>query len=244
MVAPNGATRGKADHPAIPLTTQEIAETAVSCRDAGADALHLHVRDDSGRHSLDAGRYREALAALRDVLPDLPIQVSTEAAGLFDVSDQLALLADLKPRWVSLSVREITRDPDLIARTYATCADNGTAVQHILYDADDARALGNLQAKGLVQEDASVILVLGRYAATINSEPGDLEPFIASLPPVGSWMVCAFGRSEHRTLRAAATLGGDVRVGFENSIYREDGTLWEDVAASVSSLRTSLNGLN
>ena len=55
MVAPNGARRGKADHASLPLTLAETLATARACHAAGADALHLHVRDEAGAHSLDAG---------------------------------------------------------------------------------------------------------------------------------------------------------------------------------------------
>ena len=64
MVAPTGARRGKADHPALPVTLPEILNAAVACHAAGADGFHLHIRDDAGVHSLDAGRYRETLEAL------------------------------------------------------------------------------------------------------------------------------------------------------------------------------------
>lgn len=34
MVAPNGARRGKSDHPAIPISPTELVETVVACRNA------------------------------------------------------------------------------------------------------------------------------------------------------------------------------------------------------------------
>ena len=92
MVAPNGARRGKADHPALPITIDDIVATATACHSAGADALHLHVRDEQGAHSLDAGRYLETLAALSSALPDMPVQITTEAAGVFDVATQMKCL--------------------------------------------------------------------------------------------------------------------------------------------------------
>ncbi len=64
MVAPNGARRTKADHPRLPVAVDEIVSEAKACLEAGATALHAHVRDDQGRHSLDPGRYRELLSAL------------------------------------------------------------------------------------------------------------------------------------------------------------------------------------
>ena len=57
MVAPNGATKTKADHPALPVTIPEIVACAEACARAGADGIHAHVRDAEGRHVLDAGLY-------------------------------------------------------------------------------------------------------------------------------------------------------------------------------------------
>ncbi len=65
MVAPNGARRGKADHPALPVTAAELGADAAACFAAGAAAIHLHVRDAIAGHSLDRAIYRAAIAAVR-----------------------------------------------------------------------------------------------------------------------------------------------------------------------------------
>ncbi len=64
-VAPNGAYKQAVDHPALPLTTQSLAQTAKQCLEAGAAMLHLHIRDAQGRHSLDLQGYQDAIAAVR-----------------------------------------------------------------------------------------------------------------------------------------------------------------------------------
>ncbi|MEM7320467.1 MAG: 3-keto-5-aminohexanoate cleavage protein [Pseudomonadota bacterium] len=244
MVAPNGATRGKADHPALPVTIADTVATASACYQAGADALHLHVRDSTGHHSLDSGLYREACAELHRVLPEISIQVTTEAAGVFSVSDQLACLAGLRPAWATIAVREIARDPDLAGRVYSTCAEIGTCVQHILYDTGDIRLLANWRTKGIVRADqSSVLFVLGRYDRTRASTPNDIVPFLKQRSGYGNWMVCAFGASEHACLIGAAQLGGAVRVGFENSLGSPDGTIWPDNAASVRALSNAFGEL-
>ncbi|MDD9979606.1 MAG: 3-keto-5-aminohexanoate cleavage protein [Boseongicola sp.] len=236
MVAPNGARKTKSDHPALPLTLEETVATAVSCFAAGADALHLHVRDGAGGHSIDAGLYREALAELDRAVPDMPVQITTEAADRYEVADQLDMLRRLKPRWASISLKEAARDRRLTRKLYEECAANDTLIQHIVYDSSDAEILSNWQSEGVINEDASVILVLGRYAANMNSDPDDLEPLLACLPPVGQWMLCAFGANEHRCLLKAHELGGDCRVGFENSTMSATLTPWVDNAASVRAL--------
>ena len=48
MVAPNGAKKVKQDHPEVPLTIKETVEVAKKCFEAGAGAIHLHVRNDKG----------------------------------------------------------------------------------------------------------------------------------------------------------------------------------------------------
>jgi uncharacterized protein (DUF849 family) len=244
MVAPTGARRSKADHTALPITTDEIVATAVACHAAGAHALHLHVRDGEGRHSLDAGRYREALDELGARVSAMAVQITTESADIFDVAQQFACLKTVRPAWASISVREIARDPDLAPRVYAACAEQGTRVQHILYDTRDIATLRGWRQAGIVhagQDEA--IFVLGRYAPGQITAPADLDPFLTAWPAARGWMACAFGTREHACLAAAARMGGAVRVGFENSLTDADGRPHSDNAASVSALLTLIESI-
>lgn len=84
MVAPNGARRGKADHPALPITDDELVDTTRACIAAGADGVHLHLRDGNGKHLLDAARYRFLLERLEAEVPGAYLQVTSEAAGIYD----------------------------------------------------------------------------------------------------------------------------------------------------------------
>lgn len=241
MVAPNGARRGKADHPALPITTPEIVATAQACFAAGADAMHLHIRDDQGNHSIDAGRYAEVLTELAAQVPDLAVQITTEAAGIFDVPAQFNCLRDLRPDWASISVREIARAPELAAKIYATCADQGTKVQHILYGLDDIDLLREWQGNGTVSADQTdVLFVLGRYTTGQVSSPADLDPFLDAMRDAKNWMICAFGAQEHECLAYAAKRGGALRVGFENSLTDAQNHPHLDNAASIKALRALL----
>jgi len=234
LVAPNGARRGGGDHAELPVSVEQIVETAAACFAAGANGLHLHIRDTKGLHSLDAGCYLETLSEVSATVPDMDLQITTEAAGVFDVQTQLDCLQQVCPQWASISVREIARAPELADRVYGLCADQGTRVQHILYDAEDALLLTQWQREGIVRPAQDErLLVLGRYSTGQQSVPQDLEQFPETAVP---WMVCAFGAREHDCLEHAARCGGDVRVGFENSLTDRDGTPWNDNAASVSAL--------
>jgi len=237
MVAPNGAHLSKQDHPELSITISETITAAQKCFEAGATALHLHVRDHNGVHSLDAGLYREAITEMGNQLPAMRVQITTEAAGMFSVEEQLDCLNQVKPDWASISVKEIARAPELASSVYAACEEMGTEVQHILYDVNDAALLQEWQRKGIIRkEQNSVLLVLGRYSKNQISSPKEIQPFLSALPTSNRWMLCAFGATEHACLKYAVSLGGDCRVGFENSRTNSSGMDWPDNAASVSAL--------
>ena len=91
-VAPNGAYKTKKDHPKLPMTAKELAETAAACRDAGAAMIHLHVRDHDGVHLLDEHAYRAAMAAVtRAVGRNMVVQITCEAGGRYNRHEQMAV---------------------------------------------------------------------------------------------------------------------------------------------------------
>src|SRR5690606_40699009 len=79
-VAPTGAETAKSDFPQLPTTLDELVETAVSCQEAGAGLIHVHVRDGEHRPTLDAGRLRDTVQALREAT-DVVVQLSTEGSA-------------------------------------------------------------------------------------------------------------------------------------------------------------------
>ena len=65
-VAPTGAETAKADVPALPVTLDELVATAKACEAAGAGLVHVHIRGADTRPTLDLGRLRETVQALRE----------------------------------------------------------------------------------------------------------------------------------------------------------------------------------
>ena len=239
MSAPNGARRGHADHPKLPITPQESADDAVALRDAGVSVLHLHVRDDFGRHSLDPDRYRQAIAAVKSsVGEDLVIQVTTEAVGQYTSEQQINVVRDLKPEAVSIALREIAPDgsDERIAATFfAWMRDEKIWPQYILYSLEDILRFNDMLQRGLFSEDAPfVMLVLGEYANAVAGSVDDLNLLLgitdsAALP----WATCCFGPNENAVMLAASALGGHVRLGFENNLHLPGGEIAPDNAALI-----------
>ena len=250
MVAPNGARKTKVDHPALPVTSPELVQTALACWQAGAQGLHAHIRNTDQSHLLDAGRYRELLAFLKETVPDLEIQVTTEAAGIYQAPAQRQLVLDLRPEWISLSVREMAREPDskVVRDFYAELSQSQIRIQHILYDADDLRQLFEWIDQGVVLRPTSlsILWVLGRYSSDGNSDPAELNQVETTLQALGSnipeqVMVCAFGLGQIPCLVEAARRGWDCRVGFENGWWKQDGSIAQDNADLLRDLRDQLD---
>ncbi|WP_404405244.1 3-keto-5-aminohexanoate cleavage protein [Pelagibacterium halotolerans] len=243
MVAPNGARRTKRDHPRIPLTARDIGIAARECMLAGAAAIHAHVRDASGVHSLDAGLYRDAIGQIREQCGDgMVIQVTTEAAGLFAPEEQAAAVRALRPTAISLSVREILRGGEAFALAFLRwAAGEGIAIQFILYDGADIDTLADWRARKVLSPATPprLILVAGRYGEAEGSTFDHFMDLYSRLSARGLdrdavWMTCAFGRGEMACLEETIKLGGHVRVGFENAIVDEHGRLARDNAERVS----------
>ena len=248
MVAPNGARRTKDDHRAIPMQIEQTVATAQACYNAGAGALHAHVRDPAGRHVLDAGLYRELLQQMQTQVPQMMVQITTEAVGIYDAATQRQLVRDVMPQSASAGLREILSDGDeAAARSFYHFADEADiAIQHILYDADDVRLFQKMMADGIIPDKGTqMIFVLGRYTTNQESLPAYLDPFLETFGDEivrHDWAVCAFGRGETDCLLYAHQRGGKCRVGFENSLWRQDGTMAasneEKVATLVRHLAT------
>ncbi|UZG45291.1 3-keto-5-aminohexanoate cleavage protein [Caldimonas thermodepolymerans] len=247
-VAPNGARRTQRDHPALPMTAAELAECAAACEAAGASWFHVHVRDDAGAHTLDAARYREAFAAIRErVGPGMVLQMTTEAVGRYSPQEQIAAVEAVQPEAVSVAVRELLADDALLPRACAFLEaqrEAGTAVQFIVYDPADLQRLVALHGpQGRLHGAPEVLFVLGSYAQRRAGDPRELLAMLAVLPPGWGWSVCAFGPTEFACLTAAAALGGGVRIGFENNVHLPDGSPATDNAMQVSRMAQTLDAL-
>jgi uncharacterized protein (DUF849 family) len=67
------------EHPALPVTAAELGLDAARVVAAGADALHVHAKDATGRDTLDPTAVAEAVTAIRGAAPGVPVGVTTGA---------------------------------------------------------------------------------------------------------------------------------------------------------------------
>lgn len=241
MAAPNGARKTKSDHPNLAISIDETVAEAKRCFEQGATILHAHVRGKNHEHVLDAGLYRELLTEMRIGVPNMLIQMTTEAVGRYTAQQQADCVYAVRPEMISMAVREMAPaggDSVLAQSFYTWTQENNVHVQHIVFDADDLLRLFQLQSEGVIsQERLCVLFVLGRFSEGRESRPDDIAPFleIAQTRQL-DWFVCAFGSQEHACALQALTLGGHARVGFENNLLLADGRPAKHSADLVSQL--------
>jgi uncharacterized protein (DUF849 family) len=234
MSAPNGARRQKTDHPAIPITPSEMALCAEQIIDGGASILHLHVRDDQGAHSLDVDRYRASIKAIKDAVgANIIIQSTTEAVGIYNREQQMDMVRTLIPEAASLALRELCpSDNEMVefSEFLSWVKSENIFPQFILYNEDDFNRFERYQKAGLFQSDNPfVLLVFGSYQD--NSQGAKLTAKklwdtarSAAIP----WAACGFADNERECVTRAAKLNAHIRVGFENNIWDETGSLLEN----------------
>jgi uncharacterized protein (DUF849 family) len=95
LIAALNGGRPKIAHPAVPVSAAELADAARGAGEAGARAVHFHVRGPDGRESLAPDDVALAVAALRPL--NLPFGVST---GAWIISDPVERLRVIR-RWTA-----------------------------------------------------------------------------------------------------------------------------------------------
>ncbi len=257
MVAPNGARLLKNEHDELPLRKAQIVNTALKCENAGAQAIHLHVRDDKCKHILDVKRYQETIKAIKEKCSsDFIVQATTESVGMYKPNEMISLIKELKPQATSVAIKELLPSDDNkeelknAKEFYSFSRAENIGVQHILYSSDDLRRFYKLREQEIITGDKhSILFVLGRYAKDQTCESDDLNPYLQTLKELNlekdvNWMLCAFGINEIPSLLKAAVLGGHSRIGFENSRVLPDGSKAKNNETQVQYLKDQFDSIN
>ena len=223
-VAPTGAESGKSAVPALPVTLDELVTTAKECRAAGAAVIHVHIRDDQARPTLDLGRFTDTVHALREAT-DLIVQLSTGGAVTDGFDSRLAVL-DAGPDACSLTCGTVNFGDEVFANPwpfirelYGRTQELGVVPEFELFDLGHVATLHRLLADlgapygGHVHCD----LVMG----VPGGMPGDLATLAAAaaaLPEGATWSATGIGRTSLPVLLGALAGGGHLRVGMEDTI--------------------------
>jgi len=88
---------------AIPITPDEIIESAVGAHEAGATIVHLHVREPaSGKPSSDIGLFREVVSGIKERC-DVIVQPTTGGGKGMSLEERSAVLPELQPEMATFN---------------------------------------------------------------------------------------------------------------------------------------------
>jgi len=223
-VAPTGAETEKSRAPGLPVTLDELVAAAVACRAAGASVIHVHVRDDDGVSTLDLGRLRESVAALREST-DLVVQLSTGGAVTDSEADRMGVL-DAAPDAASLTCGTVNFGDDVflnrrpfVEALYTAMQEREIAPEFECFDAGHVSTVGWLLERhgppygGHVHVD----LVLG-VPGGLPGTAAALAGAVAALPDGATFSATGVGRAHLPVMLAALAHGGNLRVGMEDTL--------------------------
>lgn len=235
-IAPTGAESAKADVPALPVTLEELLRTAADCARLGAAIIHVHIRDEAAEPTLDLGRLRETVTALRE-RTDLIVQLSTGGSVHDSEADRLRVL-DAEPDAASCTMgtvnfgREVfTNRWDFIVELHTQMRQRGIVAEYEIFDLGQLSTLARLLDKhgapygGHVHCD----LVMG----VPGGMPGTTHALVAAvqqLPPGATFSATGVGRSTLPVALAALATGGHLRVGMEDTLTYAPGEAVRDNA--------------
>ncbi|PTR12565.1 MULTISPECIES: 3-keto-5-aminohexanoate cleavage protein [unclassified Novosphingobium] len=254
-VTGNHTTR--AQHPGLPVTPSEIAEAALASGEAGAAAVHIHVRDpETGAPSMEIALYERVVEEIRRNDPELIINLTTGPGGRFQPSEhdpvvpgprtnllvperRVEHVARLRPDIATLDLntmvfgREVViNTPENLRRMANVMREAGARPEIELFDTGDIMLLHDLIADGTLNEKPLCSLVMGvkyGFAPTI-----EMMLLARSLLPQGSlWTGFGTGRHTFTLLAQAVLAGGNIRVGLEDAVYLSKGLLTPSNAALV-----------
>ena len=236
-------------NPALPISTQQVADAALEAAAAGAAAVHIHVRHpDSGAPSMELGHYREAVERIRAKNTALIINLTTGPGGRFQPSDENPAVAGprtnllrpeqrvehivaLKPDVCTLDLNTMTFGQEVVINTppnlrkmAAAILESGVTPELELFDSGDIQLMNDFLAEGVLRRPALVSLVLGvKYG--LPATPAAMAFAKSMLPSDTIWTGFGIGRSAFPMVAQSFLLGGMVRIGMEDTVHVSKGRL-------------------
>ena len=134
-----------------------------------------------------------------------------------------------------------------IEKILTTCAENGTRFEIECYDIGHLYTLSHFADRGIVKPPFFVQSVFG-IRGGIGTHPEDVMAMKRTADRLFGdayvWSVLAAGRKQTPLATMAATMGGNVRVGLEDSLWDGPGELARSNADQVRRIRGILDGLS
>ena len=245
----SGDTVGKSE--LVPVTPEQIADSAIEAARAGAAIVHCHVRDpQTGAPSRDVGLFREVTDRIRaadvDVVLNLtagmggdltlgsveqPLPVDEAGTDMAGATERLAHIAACLPEICTLDCGSMnfgegdyvmTNTPAMLRAMAQGMKDLGVKPEIEAFDTGHLWLAKQLVKEGLIDDPVLVQLCMGVPWGAPN-DMATLGAMVAAIPE--GWVYSGFsiGRDELPYVAAMALHGGNVRVGLEDNLFLSRG---------------------
>jgi uncharacterized protein (DUF849 family) len=253
--------------PYLPITPQQIADSALEAAEAGAAIAHIHVRDpETGRPSMSIDLYRDVMDRIRARNKSLVINLTTGPGGRFVPSEEDPKVAGpgttlmlpekrvehvelLKPDICTLDLNTMNSGGEVVINTPRNVRKMAERIKAIgvlpeieLFDSGDCHLARDMFADGSLKGPGLFSLVLGvKYG--FNASPETMMYGRDLLPPGAIWTGFGIGRAEFPMVAQAYLFGGHVRVGMEDNLFMSKGVLAKSNAELVAHAANILRSL-
>lgn len=235
-----GPIATKDDNPHLPITPEEIAESARGAHEAGAAVVHVHLRDEQGRPTADLEIAKRTVALIGESC-DALVQLST-GVGLAVPFEEREKLVEARPRMASLNPcsmsfgnGEFRNPPDGVRRLAARMRELGIKPELEIYDTGHLGVALALVEEGLVEEPLAFSIVMG-VRGGMPATPTALVELVNRLPRDAVWQAIAIGRANLAMTAIGLAMGGNARTGMEDTLMLRRGVHAQSNAELVERL--------
>ena len=244
--------------PYVPCSPEEIVEETVRCWEAGASIVHLHAKEPgTGRPAPDPNpllkQYVEMIRDRCDIITNVTTGGGRRAtAEKLDemIRERCHLGQEMSSMnmgsvnsWVRPYLGTFMNQVPTIERWAGYMKEAGVKPELEIYDTGMINTAKMLAENGVFDEPVHIqFVMIGRTG--FSPTPRALLYCLEEKPESWTWSVCALGRHELPIGAVAITLGGHVRVGFEDNIYIRRGELAKSNAQLVERIVTIAEALN
>jgi len=245
-----GDTVGRSD--LVPVTPQQIADSALEAAASGAAVVHIHVRDPAtGKGSRDPELFREVVGRVResgvnvvinltagmggdlvlggDESPLPPAKVGTDMAG---AAERLRHVEDLLPEICTIDCGTMnfaaggdyvmTNTPAMIRAMARKVQALGVRPELEVFDTGHLVMVKDLIRAGLIDDPPLIQLCMG-IPYGAPDDPSTLMSMVQQLPPGAVFSAFSIGRMQLAYVAMAVLAGGNVRVGLEDNLFLSRG---------------------
>ncbi|MEW5951612.1 MAG: 3-keto-5-aminohexanoate cleavage protein [Elusimicrobia bacterium] len=222
-----GAETTKAQCPNLPVTPEELAQSALECEQAGAAIVHLHVRNPDGSPTADKAVFKKAIDLIRKK-SQVVVEITTGGAVGMTPEERIDPVS-LEPDMASLDCGTVNFGNDYIINTLPIMRQfaaemNKYGVRPTLECFDISHVVSShiLIKENLIKPPYHYGFVMNVPGALPYNHK-NISDMISRLPQESEFTVMGIGRAHLPAIFAALSFGGHIRVGFEDNIYYSKG---------------------